>query len=118
MLSGIRVWFPRVAALALAACAVVWFWSFGLTDFRAHQRVPMLAIAALTLGYAVLLVLGKSWAVVSSVVLSLLIVAAVVYLQASRGFFNLALATIAVVLLGYSIGLGFALKSKHSKGGC
>ena len=95
--------------------ALGWFWTFGLTDFRAHQRIPMLAIAAATLAYALLLAVGYTWVVLSSMVVSLLVAGSAIFIQASGGFLNLFLVAVAVASLGYLIGLVLALRANRWK---
>jgi hypothetical protein len=111
----IRVWFPRIAASLLIAMALGWGWTFGFTDFRAHQRLPMLVIAAVTLACALLLWARILWIVLSSIVLSLLGAVAAIYIQVHGGFFNRFLIVVALMSLCYSVGLGWALKANRWK---
>ena len=115
MLQHIRVWFPRIASVPLIIIALSWGWVFGFTDFRSHQRVPMLAIATVVLVYAVLLLRGKGWAVFSSIVLALLSATAALYFQSRIAFLNPALIATAVIALVYAIGLGWALRANGWK---
>src|SRR5262249_13920531 len=110
-------WLPRFAALLLSVLAMGWLWTFGFSDFRQHQRIPMLMLAAIVLAYAVFLAARYSWAVFSSVVLSLLVAAIAIYLQALGHFLNPILVVVAALSLGYAFGLGFALKADRRKRG-
>lgn len=109
----ILVWFPRIVALPLIGIALTWGWVFGFTDFRAHQRVPMLIIAAATLVYAGLLVARNRWAVLLSIAFALLGVAVAIYMQVLGSSLNGFLIAVALLSLLYSGALSWALEAER-----
>ncbi len=76
----------------------------------------MLAIAAVTLLYALLLAARKRWVLWSSVALAAVTCASVIYLQVAGRFLNVFLAAVALIALVYAFGLGWALKRLSDTG--
>ena len=80
-----------------------------MTDYRAHLRVPMLAIATAVLVYALFLFIKNRVVVLSSVLLALAGVTALLWMQAMNNFRNWYLVTATAILLSYGLGLLWAL---------
>lgn len=101
-------WLPRFAALTLAAQAAQWVWIFTMTDYRAHRRVPMLAIATVLLVYAFFLFIRNRVVVWSSVLVALAGATALLWMQAMNNFGNWYLVAATAISLCYGLALLWA----------
>ncbi len=94
----IAIW--TVAGL-IAAFGLMWLYTFGFTEYRAHLRMLVIPIALASLAYAVLLASLKLWAIALSTVLSLFILIWTIGVLLAAESVPLALLAIAVVQFLY-----------------